>query len=75
VNDTAEPGCFWHGVEPLTADDYRVCLRCGHAFRTREELINTVHRCRAQAADAHPHPTAAHHEHEPQSCPLCAYDW
>jgi hypothetical protein len=27
-----DPSCYFHGVEPVPADCYRVCGECGHAF-------------------------------------------
>lgn len=33
-----DPGCHFHGDEPVPADCYRLCVECGHAFTAAELL-------------------------------------
>ena len=58
--------CWFHGVEPITGEEFTICGECGHAW-TREAL---------EAADAEHYPdmrprTAEHI----YSCPLCVHDF
>lgn len=38
TTDPPDPGCWFHGVEPIRPDHVRTCGECGHAF-TAVELI------------------------------------
>lgn len=42
-----DPGCYFHGREPVPPDCYRLCLECGHAF-TREDLLTEHNRVLAR---------------------------
>lgn len=33
-----DPGCYFHGDEPIPPDCFRVCGECGHAFTAAELL-------------------------------------
>lgn len=38
TTEPADPGCWFHGVEPVRPEHVRVCGECGHAF-TATELV------------------------------------
>lgn len=33
-----DPGCFWHGEEPIPPGAYLVCGECGHYWPTVEDF-------------------------------------
>lgn len=41
------PGCYFHGIEPIPADCYRVCGECGHAY-TLASLLTEHNRVLAE---------------------------
>lgn len=43
----SDPGCWFHGVEPVPPDCFRLCVECGHAF-TAAELLAEHNRVVAQ---------------------------
>lgn len=34
-----DPGCYFHGEEPIPETYYRICIECGHCYVTAEELV------------------------------------
>lgn len=34
-----DPGCYFHGAEPVPVDCYRTCGECGHAFTAVSLLV------------------------------------
>lgn len=38
TTDPPDPGCWFHGVEPIRPEHARTCGECGHAF-TAVELV------------------------------------
>lgn len=72
----SDPGCFFHGVEPITAEHTTICGECGHAFTT-DELIAEDLRVRLEiqcadgpSADLYPQPVD-----QIFVCPLCSHDF
>jgi len=35
----ADPGCYFHGEEPVPDEYFRFCFECGHYFLTEEEFV------------------------------------
>jgi hypothetical protein len=71
-----DPGCFWHGEEPIPEGVYRVCLECGHAFATREEIMAEHRREYAEACrDSEPLPDDVAGRYADTFCPLCIHDF
>lgn len=70
--------CFFHGVEPVPNDCYRVCGECGHAFVTAEALLQAEHDVveeinRASLTDWRAVPSE--NADDIHFCPLCTHDW
>lgn len=63
--------CYFHGVEPIPADAYRVCAECGHCYNTREDLVSEDVKLRRWGLDI-PLPDPAD---EIYTCPLCLHDF
>lgn len=60
--------------EPLHEGDYRLCIECGHVFRTEEELVEADLEARkfwSKKDDDRPTLTG----NEIFSCPHCAHDF
>lgn len=36
-----DPGCYFHGEEPIPEQYYIICLECGHCYVTADELLTT----------------------------------
>lgn len=36
-----DPGCYFHGEEPIPDEYYIICLECGHCYVTANELLIT----------------------------------
>lgn len=71
-----DPGCFWHGPEPIPADVYRVCFECGHAYRTRAEILDGHREAYRGAFPEDPPLPDGHAEtYADQFCPRCVHDW
>lgn len=71
-----DPGCFWHGPEPVKSEHTTICVECGHAFTT-DELIAEDLRVRRELADDYftldmilPQPPE-----KIFACPLCSHDF
>jgi hypothetical protein len=41
MDEQEDPGCYFHGYEPIPEKYYILCLECGHCYHTAEELLNT----------------------------------
>lgn len=77
-----DPGCFWHGEEPIPDGAFRVCCECGHCYVTPADLEREVRKTHQDAIDG-----AIHPRYRPlplpadidingwPMCPLCAHDW
>lgn len=39
MTEQEDPGCFFHGDEPIPDKYYRICIECGHCYVTAEELL------------------------------------
>ncbi len=65
-----DPGCFWHGAEPVPEGAYRVCLECGHCWVTAADLMADVQRL-CMEIGATPPMDVEHVFY----CPLCAHDF
>lgn len=63
----SDPGCFFHGDEPIPEDAFLVCRECGHAWPTRGDFFQDVE------ALLGPRTTEAL-EDQP-FCPLCTHDF
>ena len=63
--ELTDPGCWWHGPEPIPDDAFLVCPECWHCYPTEQDLIDT--NIREWNDDR---PTS-----EIWSCPLCIHDW
>lgn len=37
---TSTTRCMHHGDEPTSAQTYLVCMHCGHAFQTEQDLVD-----------------------------------
>lgn len=35
-----DPGCYFHGEEPIPEKYYRICIECGHCYVTAQELVD-----------------------------------
>lgn len=60
--------CFWHGVEPVPPNAFRVCGECWHAWPTVEAFEADC----AQLARDMGWPIV---DPDPPFCPLCSHDW
>lgn len=60
--------CWFHGLEPIPDDVYRVCLECGHAWM--REALEAAHHELGDDPDAEPTPAE-----RIWSCPLCIHDF
>lgn len=60
----SDPGCYFHGVEPVPDEYFRLCLECGHCFVTEEEFTAAAE----ESPIARPDP-------ELTFCPLCSHDF
>lgn len=58
-----DPGCFFHGVEPVPDEYFRICLECGHCWPTEAHFA-------ADAAWLGDKPLA-----DLSFCPLCTHDF
>lgn len=71
-----DPGCFWHGAEPISPDVFRVCFECGHAFGTREEIIEQHRKAYAEARFGDGTLTDAEAGDAADTfCPYCVHDF
>jgi hypothetical protein len=61
---TDDPGCFWHGQEPIPDSAYLVCGECGHCWTTEAEFVRDIE---ANGFEAN--------ETNRLFCPLCAHDF
>lgn len=81
VMTTDDPGCFWHGAEPITESTFLVCYECGHVYETPADL-ERVARKTHDAADINfiklgyaPSPfTEPFDANTWPHCPLCCHD-
>lgn len=39
MTEQYDPGCFFHGEEPIPETYYRICIECGHCYVTANELL------------------------------------
>jgi hypothetical protein len=65
-----DPGCYFHGEEPIPPNAYRLCLECGHVYPTAEDLLKEDTKVALEYGFA---PVT-----EPEQvtcCPLCTHDW
>lgn len=37
-----DPGCYFHGEEPIPEQYYRICFECGHCYVTGQELLDMM---------------------------------
>lgn len=68
---SADPGCWFHGEEPIPPNSYRVCLECGHCYTTREDLLYEDAKVRREIGMKTPQDPDA----EIYACPLCTHDF
>lgn len=60
----SDPGCFFHGEEPVPDEYFRLCVECGHCFLTEDEFTAAA----AESPIARPDPQLPF-------CPLCSHDF
>lgn len=65
-----DPGCFWHGPEPIPEGAFRVCGECWHCFETEADLRAAVATMHQECELPPPAPDAPL-----WVCPLCAHDF
>lgn len=58
-----DPGCFFHGDEPVPGEYFRFCFECGHYFLTDAEFADY-----AKASVGRPATDLTF-------CPLCSHDF
>lgn len=67
-----DPGCWFHGAEPIPDGAYLVCGECGHCYVTAADLIDTERRVLTEVG----HPVMATiYPDTIYACPLCAHDF
>lgn len=66
----SDPGCFWHGAEPVPRNAYKVCLECGHAWPTEEAFRESVLADYVQVGEDPPADLT-----QVDVCPLCTHDF
>jgi hypothetical protein len=71
MSTQADPGCFWHGAEPIPAGAYRVCGECWHCWPTPDDLLRDVLRIYAEIGLQSPPDDAD----QVWVCPLCSHDF
>lgn len=67
---SADPGCWFHGEEPIPPNAYRVCLECGHCYVTRDDLVAAVNELLGRIGVA-----AVDTGNEIYTCPMCNHDF
>jgi hypothetical protein len=68
--EITDPGCFFHGDEPVPSDWYRLCGECGHCFDTVDDLLLADNRNRIEIGlQPITDPTLV------LFCPLCTHDF
>jgi hypothetical protein len=74
-----DPGCYFHGEEPIPHDVYRLCGECGHAYTTANDLLDAynfetdvINGAMSMFDSPIPHETDVGRIY---SCPLCTHDW
>jgi hypothetical protein len=70
TTSTKDPGCFFHGEEPIPEGAYRVCGECWHCYNTPEDLLAED----AKMAQQYGFTPVSDPEQVP-FCPLCTHDW
>lgn len=63
-----DPGCFWHGPEPIPEGAFRVCNECWHCWPTVEDFEADARKMFVQIGIGGD-PAALIY------CPLCAHDF
>lgn len=62
-----DPGCYFHGPEPIPDGAFLVCFECGHCWPTETDFIADVHNL---AAEINTEP-----RNDLPFCPLCSHDF
>lgn len=62
-----DPGCYFHGPEPIPAGAFLTCFECGHCWPTETDFIADVQACVAEHGLT---PTT-----DLPFCPLCSHDF
>lgn len=65
-----DPGCWWHGPEPIPPGAFRVCGECWHCFVTEADLRAADEELRRQIGLQPTDPDAPI-----WVCPLCTHDF
>ena len=39
MDEQEDPGCYFHGEEPIPETYYLICIECGHCYHTAEDLL------------------------------------
>lgn len=59
----SDPGCFFHGEEPVPQEFFRMCLECGHVWPEHDDFQADVYRLFGE------------HRDDVSFCPLCTHDF
>lgn len=71
-----ESRCYFHGMEDIPIDAWRVCFECGHVWATRQDCIDAIEKDLLRwGAKPDGKPYYLTHEEAPYSCPECAHDF
>lgn len=86
-----DPGCWFHGHEPIPEGAYRVCGECWHCYNTIEDLVAEENTTRAEHLRDSDWQALGYRSHDEMAqglqpitvdqvdkilfCPLCTHDW
>lgn len=84
-----DPGCYFHGEEPIPEGAYRVCGECWHCYNTAEDLIAEDNRVREDMRLHANWRALGYRSYDDMAsglqpattadnilfCPLCTHDW
>jgi len=70
---TTDPGCYFHGEEPIPEGAYRVCGECWHCYPTEKDLLDTYNTELARVNQEPDSPVT--NPDDIYFCPLCTHDW
>lgn len=72
---TTDPGCYFHGEEPIPSGGY-LCGECGHVYPTATDLLNAYNTELAQHHGVNGQPyTPVTNPDDIYFCPMCTHDW
>lgn len=67
-----DPGCFWHGPEPIPEGAFRVCGECWHCWPTADDFEADVE---TMFAEVGVYGELSGDPIDLPYCPLCAHDF